>query len=300
MNKEYVVRLCERLSFPAEATEYFWGCVEVINENALASMLMDETLIAFEASGWSNDGIKHRFPRIAEVSGLNEYTVCMLFLLEACRDLERRYAEAGYSEQLFIDTMSDMRFKLLECKEVKGVWGTFVVTWYPGFFNMTRFALGRFQFEKREFSHELYGAGGHYLRKGDTVLNFHIPSSGVPLTDEVRYDSYRRAREFFFPDSDKPCAFVCSSWLLYPGYEEYIPDRLNIKRFRHDFTVLSYNESDSFGNGWRVFGGKADLPASELPRDTTQRRVFADYCEKGGKHGGGYGVFFFDGEKIVK
>ena len=51
MNKDYVVKLCERLSFPKEATEYFWGCVEVINENALASMLMDETLIAFEASG---------------------------------------------------------------------------------------------------------------------------------------------------------------------------------------------------------------------------------------------------------
>jgi hypothetical protein len=142
---------------------------------------------------------------------------------------------------------------------------------------------------------------GHTFTYTDVLMGgCSIDAYGVPLTDEVRYDSYRRAKEFFFPDCDKPCAFVCSSWLLYPGYENYIPDRLNIKRFRHDFTVLSYNESDSFGNGWRVFGGKADLPASELPRDTTQRRVFADYCEKGGKHGGGYGVFFFDGEKIVK
>lgn len=300
MKATYIKNLAERLSFPTEAVEFLSACATQISENAQADASMAEAIWAFAKSNYSFDGMKYRFARISELSSLHEYTVAMLFLMQACEDLERRYAEAGYDDKLFIDTMSDLRFKLIECKNVKGIWGTFVASWYPGFFNMTRFALGRFQYEKREFSHDCYGVNGYFVRKGDTVLNFHIPSSGVSLTDEVRFDSYRRAREFFFPEAEGAVPFVCSSWLLWPGYESYIPDGLNLKRFRHDFTVLSASESDTFGNGWRVFADKAELPANELPRDTSQRRMFAKYCEDGKKHGHGYGVFLFDGEKIVK
>lgn len=300
MNVSYIENLAKRLLYPTEAIEFLFSAAMKVNATREASVSFNEALWAFEKSNWSFDGMKYRFLRISELTALCEYTVAMLFLMSACEDLEKRYSEAGYDNSLFIDTMSDLRFKLIECKTVKGVWGTFVASWYPGFFNMTRFALGRFQYEKREYSHDCYGVGGHFVRRGDTVLNFHIPSSGVSLKDEIRYDSYRRARDFFFPEAEGAVPFVCSSWLLWPEYESYIPDGLNLKRFRHDFTVVATSESDTFSNAWRVFGDKAELPASELPRDTAQRRLFAEYCESGKKHGHGYGVFLFDGEKIVK
>ena len=51
---------------------------------------------------------------------------------------------------------------------------------------------------------------------------------------------------------------------------------------------------------WRIFGKDAGLPAEQLPRDTGLRRAYADWIQKGGNVGGGYGILFFDGEKIIK
>ncbi len=297
MNTSYIRYIGELLSFPEDAVAYLMTAANAVNVQCHESM--DEALAVFERSNYSFDGMKYRFSYMADKVGMSEYTVAMIFLMAACESLEERYASAGIDHSVFVDTMSDLRFKLLECKEVKGLWGTFVAGWYPGFFNMTRFACGRFQYEKREFK-QFYGVGGHFLRTGDTVLNFHIPSSGVPLTDEIRFDSYRRAREFFFPDAKGPVGFVCSSWLLWPDYEEYIPDGLNLKNFRHDFTVISASPSEEFGNAWRVFGADAEKQAEELPERTSQQRLFKKFCMDGKAHGHGFGVFLFDGEKIVR
>ena len=35
------------------------------------------------------------------------------------------------------------------------------------------------------------------VKEGDKVLNIHIPSNGIPLTDEVRLNAYREAYEFY-------------------------------------------------------------------------------------------------------
>lgn len=40
---------------------------------------------------------------------------------------------------------------------------------------MTRFGLGRFQFEKTDFDADYYEKCGNTLKRGDTVINFHIP-----------------------------------------------------------------------------------------------------------------------------
>lgn len=73
----------------------------------------------------------------------------MCLLLGACPALRERYAEKGIDEAIFWKSIEDMRWKLHECMDCEEVWGTFVPHWYRGFFEMTRFGLGRFQFEKR-------------------------------------------------------------------------------------------------------------------------------------------------------
>lgn len=298
MNIQYMKALLQELAFPNDAQEYFFNSAVKINQ--FAEREIDDALWCFKAAEYSFDGMEKRYLHISELSGVNHYTVATIFCLLACEDLEKRYAEAGYPRELFIDTMKDLRYKALECKAVKGVYGTFVASWNVGFFNLTRFALGRFQYERKTFNADIFGVDGNYIKKGDTVLNIHIPSSGIPLTDEVRYDSYRRALNFFYPGCDTPQAFVCNSWLLYPEYEEYIPNKLNIKRFRKDFAIVGSTSRETFSDGWRVFADKADLPPSELPQMNTMQKTFALYCMTGKNHGSGYGVFFFDGEKIIK
>lgn len=300
MNTNYIRNLAERLSFPQEAITYLYDCAVKIRTTD-ARISFEDAALAHEAAGYRHDGMDSRFRSIAGRVGIHEYTAAMVYLLSACEKLEKRYEARGYSKQLFLDTMSDLRCKLFECKDVKGVWGTFVAGWFEKLLNMKIFTLGRFEYEKMMYDGRIFGTCGNYIRYGDPLLEIHIPSSGVPLTDEIRLDSYKKARDFFCPNATKPVPFLCVSWLLWPAYEDYIPDHLNIKRFRHDFTITAQSDPwDDFPDGWRVFGAKAGLPPEELPTDTTQRRLFAQFCRDGGKHGDAYGLFFFDGEKIIR
>jgi hypothetical protein len=239
---------------------------------------------------------------IAEEFGENVFTLNFVFLLNNTEELFKRYKEQGISEEIYWRTMDDLRCKLLECKECEGVYGSFVPSWFNGFFRMTRFALGRFQYEMSEFNCEggYTTRSGHFLEHGSPIVNFHIPSSGISLTDDVRFDSYRRAFDFF---KDKfnggPVVFCCGSWLLYSAHEKFLPKSSNILRFMHDFEIVRSKETDEFNNAWRVFGRYADLPYNQLPRDTSLRKAYADWLEAGNKAGDGYGVIIFDGEKII-
>lgn len=97
-----------------------------------------------------------------------------------------------------------------------------------GFFEMTRFALGRLQFELMDFP-ESYEKTGHVRPEGMTkVINMHIPSCG-PLKKEGCEASFRQAAAFFadaFPG--EKIAFFCESWLLYPA-----PSRIFKPGFRN-------------------------------------------------------------------
>ena len=210
------------------------------------------------------------------------------------------YAREGISDEIYWDTMDDLRCKLLECKEVEGVWGIFVAPWYSGFLAMTRFALGRMQFELTTFGHGTYEKNGFTVNNNDIVINMHIPSSGKPFDTEARLDAYRRAYKFFHKDSSKPAVFVCSSWLLYARHPEFLPEGSNILSFMKDFDIIKSEDSDHFGNDWRVFGGKTDCKPEELPRNTSLQRAYADRLMRGEPTGSGFGVFLFDGENILK
>ncbi len=295
---DYIKTLAVRLQFPKEAITALLCDAERINCGE-ATALFDEALLGNIAQDFAFSGMEERYEAIAAAAGISVHATAMLYLLAACEELESRYAAHGYREALFLDTMSDLRYKLMECKENKNVWGTFVPGWFGRFYRLDRFALGRFQFEQNRYEGSIFGVAGHYIKNGDPILNIHIPSSGISLTDAVRYDSYRRARDFYFPGSDKPTAFCCSSWLLFPDYEDIIPEHLNLKRFRRDFTITGVSYQETFGNAWRVFGARAELPPEQWPTDTTQRRIFAEYTRSGKQHGSGYGIFFFDGEKIL-
>ena len=83
---------------------------------------------------------------------------------------------------VFDKSLEDMKWKMLECYEIHGVYGNFVGHWYDGFFNLTRFGLGRLQFELRPFE-----------GKEDCEVEWCTDSSGR-YRDQYAY-SIRRADE---------------------------------------------------------------------------------------------------------
>lgn len=287
-------KIMERIGFPQEAVDTIGDCTERVSKNGNFNALVDE----FIAHPENLDSVLERLKALSEQLGENEYTMNMCLLLGACPALRERYAEKGIDEAIFWKSIEDMRWKLRECMDCEEVWGTFVPHWYRGFFEMTRFGLGRFQFEETDFDADYYEKCGNTLKRGDTVINFHIPSAG-PLTDEKRLDSYKQAYKFFGGKDGEPMAFVCGSWLLYEGHREFLPENSNILRFMDDFDIIRSADKEKFGDGWRVFGKYSNGPVDDLPEDTSIRRAFKQRLQQGKPTGYGYGVFFFDGEKIL-
>ena len=294
VNTNKIREIMEHIGFPQEAVIAIGESIERLSESADFNSVADE----FIAHPENIDDILKRLGLLSKQLGENGYTMNMCLLLCACPALRERYAERGIDEEIFWKSIEDLRWKLRECMDCKGVWGTFVPQWYKGFFEMTRFGLGRFQFERSCFYADEYEKCGNVIRRGDAVINFHIPSSG-PLTVEKRMDSYKRAYEFFGGKNGEPMAFVCDSWLLYEGHREFLPKNSNILGFMDDFDIIMSADKESFDDGWRVFGKCIDGPVDDLPEDTSIRRAFKQRLRQGKPTGYGYGVFFFNGEKIL-
>lgn len=238
---------------------------------------------------------------LSERTGLHRHVVDFLFLALASERLRENYRAAGLTDELFWDTIADLKFKLIECHDVYGIWGTFVASWYPWFYTMHRFKLGRLQYEAVHFSGDTpVTVGGYTVKPGDTVYNMHIPSCGS-LNRAVRIESYKKAYEFYKKDLDgKPMVFHCHSWLLFPKNREILPETLNMVDFIGDFYIYDSEEYDVFHDKWRVFAKDFEKPNSELPEDTTQRRCFKKWLLDGKKTGAGAGIFIYNGEEFTK
>ena len=64
---------------------------------------------------------------ISQESGVHLYTVWLLFLIQAAKPAVAAYLEKGVPEEVVWETFRDLKFKVLECKNVQ----EFGVTSWP-------------------------------------------------------------------------------------------------------------------------------------------------------------------------
>ena len=304
-NSEYIRSFMERYDYPELAVTTFTAVEDELDANPAFAEKFDALVAEYSKTDCPDRGaILRAVDALAEEREISPYTLQFVLLMNASEALREHYAEQGVDESVFWDSMDDLRCKLIECINCKEVAGTFVGGWFGGFYDMRMFKYGRFEYHLTEFNPDVCYTTkcGIRIKRGDTLVNMHIPSTGVPLTDEVRLDSYKRAYRAFkkyFP-GDSPVIFVCGSWLLYPKHVDFLPASSNILKFLSDFEIVCWEDREYFGDAWRVFDKYADLPPEELPRNTSLRRAFADRLSAGEPTGSGYGVIVFDGEKIVR
>lgn len=285
--------IMEQACFPRDAVEDLLEKEELLKEKGCWEVLMqlaEETMEGYPEKNLLNDNLKKaaEWETKTEVS---RYTL-ELFLILRCWEIVRgKYEEKGISMEIYQDTLKDITYKLLECRDVYGINGTFVGEWYGGFFDMTRFALGRLQFEIMPYrGEEEFSQNGVTVKKGDKVINMHIPSCG-PLKKEDVEAALDQATAFFEKEfSGKKPAFVMASWLLDKDLMNLLPEG-NIKEFVNRFTVLTARKNPTFVDGWRVFGSEWTEKYEELPRRTRLQRAIGDYLQQGGTLGDGYGIF---------
>lgn len=286
--------LCRELGFPDEATAYLSESMGRLAQSGTCLRQMKQAAAAYmrKDEAWDLQVLADA----AEKTGLNRYTVDLLFLLICAELLKPVYAQKKLPYALYLACMCDLRYKLMECKEVYDCWGTFVLDWFRGFFLCERFQLGRLQYERARFPYADYRA---VLKTGDVVCNCHIPSSG-PLSGEAVLASFKEAYQFYeaeFKDGLMP--LVCSSWLLYPPHYEVFPPGSNLRHFFKLFDVIDQWETKENPDFWRIFRQNFNAEINNWPQATELQRRFKAFLSNGNCMGRGYGILLFDGHKIV-
>ncbi|MBQ7378520.1 MAG: hypothetical protein IJW70_02425 [Clostridia bacterium] len=290
--RAYLVEFFKEFSYTQADTEALLTAYDKIMANEQASSCFSAALAAYDADQNCDYGTAmHQARKAGDAVGIHNYQAELLLFICFSRKLLSRYAECGLPREIWHNSMLDLRYKLEECQAVCGICGSFVAGWFPGFFNLTRFALGRLQFEIHEFDND-YKAGELIIAKGSKAINMHIPRSGEPLSKQLYEDAFARAKEFYkgtFP-TEQPVPFVCHSWLLYPETANFVPEHLNTYKFLSEFTIMEshYNDGEDL---WRLFDTMERHP-DRLPADTSLRRAFVAHLKNGGRVGWGLGILF--------
>lgn len=225
------------------------------------------------------------------LSGVTVYTLRLLLFIILAPELQNKYRTAGIEDNIFYNTIFDLKIKSDSCKKQYGVLGIDCPEWETEIFNMKIFGLGRLDFALRKADFSINGK----IDYGDSLINVHIPSSG-PLLKEDCEKAYRFAADFFKKYFGiKKAVFFCSSWLLYPPLKNMLDPASNILKFSADYIIISQREDKSNENLHRIFGVSV-MPENPdlLPCHTSLQKAFIKYFKSGGNIGIGVGVYFYE------
>lgn len=294
---KYVIDFCDKFDYPVEAKEFLKKAYEKI----LSDEKTYKTVFTYVNKYEKNEDFDHykALDEIEEASkntGVHPYTVKFLFYLRLSAKLREIYREKGLSEEIYFNTMLDLKWKLQETYDLYGVWGAFVAHWFRELFTLERFALGRLQFDITELG-EKYEKGNITVEADEKVVNVHIPPMGrLDRNDCIK--AYREAYEFFKEyRKDNKMIFCCHSWLLHPALEKILPEKSNILKFKSDYDILRVDNRDPFREAWRIFYCDCDTcRVEDYPENTSLQKSVKRWLLDGNKLGAALGAFVFEGE----
>lgn len=237
---------------------------------------------------------------LADNMGLERDSVMLAVCLMLGADARERYDKAGISKEIYLDSMREITIWAKTCMKMRGHVGLYEYGWIINFLQISIVRLHRLEFHIIPFLKDrTWSKDGITICGRDPVINIHIPEDGSLNHDDV-LESYRRAYRYFGCTGKR--AFVCHSWLLYPGNYEFLSEDSNIRKFMDDFDIINRRDTKWDGDLWRVFGPCFPCEdTSKLPRETKLQRDMIRYLnEHDYTTGNGYGIFLFDGEKIIK
>ncbi len=219
--------------------------------------------------------------------------------------VRERYQEECISEEIFFDTMSDIKIWIDDHRARTGEDGLYELHWIMHHMNLNIFKLGRLQYQKLFwFFKTPYNKNGVKISFGDKIINMHIPR-GEKLDIEACRESLHIAKEFFaeyFPEfpNDK---YMCHSWLLFPHNKNFMPEGSNILKFAKMFDIVKEKETPQQTYLW-LYGVKLKNPdlmknkkktgnygfIEKLPQNTSLQKSTVEYIKNGGTFGDALGV----------
>ena len=288
--RQYLVDFFKDFAYQDEDASILLSAYDKTVADKEACALLHDAIAAYEKNVRINykEEILDRATKIAEIIGMHRYTTHLLLFICLSKHLRALYVERGLDLQIFHDSMLDLKWKLDECLAVKGICGSFVADWFPGFFALARFALGRLQFEITHLEAD-YEKNGLHLKKGESrAINVHIPRTGTPMDKQSCDAAYAQARAFFAAELGENAPFVCHSWLLFPENLNILSPTTNTYRFASEYDIIDWGYNDG-GELWRLFDTH-ELNPARLPTNGSLRRAYVEHLKRGGRVGWGYGI----------
>jgi hypothetical protein len=234
-----------------------------------------------------------RVVALAEPLKTHAYTLTLLYLICQSRRTRAYYEEKDIDLEIYRNSMYDLYYKNEECREVYGICGTFVGKWFFRFYDLTRFALGRLQFELTELKTD-YEKNGVKLPAGAKVINVHIPRTGTPLDRASCDAAFAQAASFFQKElGESPTVFVCHSWLLFSAHRNMLKPNSSIISFMDRFYLLESGEYEDYNELWRIFDRRYNGDPDTLGRNSSLHRAYADRVKAGEQTGWGYGAYLY-------
>ncbi len=218
----------------------------------------------------------------------------LVLLCQKLTDVERQFQVRGIPREIYLSTISDLslRLELYGQRTKKLGLSKDDVIWFRHLVQGHIFKLHSLQFQ---LFHMVYldaeGCGEDYmtfdpvqkaqLPPGTPVLNVHV-QKGADLSVEAVEQSFCMARAFFtryFPEH-RVQAFLCYSWLLYPGLQELLSAQSHILQFARRFQIIGQARDN--GEAIRRIYGKRYPRLSNYPQLTSlQRRAMGRFSSLG-------------------
>lgn len=293
-DREYIVQFLEEFSYPEEARQVLLDAYDSICSDSVRKVGF-EALLAHYAKDKALDfnALLEEIHTLSEQAGVHQYVGTLVLFICMARILLRYYEEAGHTREMWFTMMSDLKYKLMECKSVYDIWGCIAQTWYSTIFKMRRFAFGKLQFDLGTFGAD-YEKDGIVLTPESKAVNVHIPQTGTKLDVESKNESYRQAAEFYKEAfGGGPVIFTCRSWLLFPRHREVMNPQSNMIAFMNDFDEVDRGLYDDYAQAWRLFGVQYEGDVDKLPQDNSLRRTYATWMKNGEKTGWAKGVIVY-------
>ncbi len=205
-------------------------------------------------------------------------------ILKLAEDVKTSYDAAGISDEIFYETMSDIKIWCEKCGN-KGIKN---YGWLKNHVNFELFRLGRLQFQLYECKKRTLNYKKLPFSYGEKLIYVHIPE-GERLETEKCICSLKAANEFFkkyFPDYSYRYYF-CESWLLFEGNREFMSEESNIVKFMSLFNIC-YSVNIDEQTIERVFG-RRHLFVKFYPEKTDLQRRLKKYMSGGSRAGIGIG-----------
>lgn len=298
MWNEYVTNFLQEYDFPQEGTQSLLGVLEqVLTHDTLAPALLEAVAEYERTNPTEQEQMMAILEKLREAIGQTDfsaYAVELLFFILCMKHLRVRYEAAGLPVSYYDGVAVDLRAKLIECYNLKGIWGATTGNWFCRFFSMGRFPIGRLQFEYIPFPAAYCNEALLHLA-GQPVVSVHIPSIGPLRPEDVRA-SMAEAAAFYAPRfPDRNVFFICHSWLLFPGHREMLPESSGICRFMDEFELAKSFPDPKQHDLWRIFYTEKYDDLDALPQNTSLQRAYVRWLKEGKAVGGGLGFRHIQG-----